>query len=136
MDIVEFLTSYSRTLIHDLEELYRRIAFNIAISNHDDYLRNHGFLLGRDGWILSLAYDLNPSLGNLQYLSLNITLDSGLSSFDLLHGTAAFYQISEDRGRKIIQSVSEIVRGNWGRLARRSAISEFEIKRMRPCFEK
>ena len=136
LDIIEFLTSYGRTLVNDLEELYRRIAFNIAISNHDDHLRNHGFLLDRGGWGLSPAYDLNPSLDNLQYLSLNITLDSGLSSFDLLQSTAAFYQISDDRGREIIQGVSEVVRSNWERLARQSAISEFEIKRMRPCFEK
>lgn len=45
-----------------------RIAFNIAVSNNDDHLRNHGFLLGDNGWILSPAYDINSTPDNLKYL--------------------------------------------------------------------
>ncbi len=45
----------------DMEALWRRIVFDILISNTDDHLRNHGFLYqGTDGWRLSPAYDLNP----------------------------------------------------------------------------
>ncbi|MDD4227360.1 MAG: HipA domain-containing protein [Mariniphaga sp.] len=44
----------------DLHELWKRIVFNICVKNTDDHLRNHGFLLGKNGWKLSLAFDINP----------------------------------------------------------------------------
>ena len=136
LDIVEFLTSYGENPVNDLEELYRRVAFSIAVSNHDDHLRNHGFLLRDRGWALSPAYDINPSLDNLQYLSLNISLDSSLSSFDLLQSSAAFYQLSGQRGAEIIEEIRDVVRGNWLRLARQSSIPAEQIRRLRPCFER
>ena len=136
LDIAEFISSYSVKPLKDLEELFRRIAFSIAVCNHDDHLRNHGFLLGSQGWSLSPAYDINPSLDNPEYLSLNVSLDSRLSSFDVLQGTSEFYHLNEARGKEIISEVSDIVSSNWIRLARRSGITETEIKRMRLCFEK
>jgi serine/threonine-protein kinase HipA len=46
----------------DIEELWRRIAFLILITNVDDHLRNHGFLHeNREFWRLSPAFDINPS---------------------------------------------------------------------------
>ena len=136
LDIVEFLMSYGLEPLKDLEELYRRVAFSIAVSNHDDHLRNHGFLLNGRGWKLSPAFDINPSLDNLQHLSLNISLDSGLSSFDLLLSTSAFYQLSAQKSKEIVEDIREIVHGNWRRLARQVSIPETQIKRMRPCFER
>ncbi len=135
LDIAEFLTSYGRNPAKDLEELYRRIAFSIAVSNHDDHLRNHGVILREHGWELSPAYDLNPSMDNLQYLSLNINLESSRSSFDLLQSTAEFYQLSKQKGEEIIERVRDVVHENWLRLARQSSIPESQIKRLRPCFE-
>ncbi|MFM9079007.1 MAG: type II toxin-antitoxin system HipA family toxin [Opitutaceae bacterium] len=45
----------------DLRELWRRLIFSLLASNHDDHLRNHGFLMRTPGkWSLSPAYDLNP----------------------------------------------------------------------------
>ena len=136
LDIAEFISSYSRRPLRDLEELFRRIAFSIAVSNHDDHLRNHGFLLRSQGWGLSPAYDINPSLDNSEYLSLNISLDSRLSSFDVLQDTLEFYHLNETRGKEIISEVRDIVSSNWIKQARQSGIAEAEIKRMRLCFEK
>src|SRR3546814_8613112 len=62
MDIVEFIQTYGAEARENLHQLWRRIVFNIAISNTDDHLRNHGFILTDEGWILSPAYDLNPSV--------------------------------------------------------------------------
>ena len=55
----------------DLEQLFRRVAFNIAVGNRDDHLRNHGFILGKKGWRLSPAFDVNPSIDKATHV-LNI----------------------------------------------------------------
>ena len=61
LEIVDALRQHGATPKTDIEALWRRIVFNILISNTDDHLRNHGFLYhGSDGWRLSPAYDLNP----------------------------------------------------------------------------
>lgn len=136
LDIAQFIVAYSRHPKHDLEELYRRIAFSIAVSNHDDHLRNHGFVLNGSNWQLSPLYDVNPSLDNLVYMSININLDSSLSSFSVLLETADFYQLTDLEARQIIKNTKEIVSNNWERLAKQNAISSWQINKMRPCFER
>ena len=60
LEIAEFLRREGAKVDEDLCQLWRRIVFNMLISNTDDHLRNHGFLRGRKGWRLAPAYDLNP----------------------------------------------------------------------------
>ena len=69
-----------------MEALWRRLVFNILISNTDDHLRNHGFLYtGQTGWRLSPAYDLNPMPVDLKprVLSTAITEDDATASLPL-----------------------------------------------------
>ena len=136
LDIAEFISSYSHKPLKDLEELFRRIAFSIAVSNHDDHLRNHGFLLRKHSWELSPAYDINPSLDNSEFLSMKITLDSRLASYEVLSSTSSFYHLTENKANEIICTVRYIVRSNWKLLAKRSGIAESEIRSMRMCFER
>ena len=135
LDIAQLIVSHSKTPKQDIEELFRRIAFSIAVSNHDDHLRNHGFLLDGSHWQLSPLYDVNPSPDNITYMSLNITLDSSLSSFSVLLETADFYQLSSLSASQIIKSTRETVSNNWERLAKRYSIPSWQINKMRPCFE-
>ncbi|MBQ4394081.1 MAG: type II toxin-antitoxin system HipA family toxin [Paludibacteraceae bacterium] len=86
-----------------LEQLYRRVAFSIAIRNHDDHFRNHGFLLTEQGWVWSPAYDLNPSDFSTQ--SLLISRDSNESSLDVLLAAAGDYMLTTDRAQQIINEV-------------------------------
>ena len=66
-EIVDVLTRHGAQAKADAQALYRRMVFNVLISNVDDHLRNHGFLwLGRTGWSLSPAYDLNPTPTDLE----------------------------------------------------------------------
>ena len=60
LHLAEFIMRNGAKVEGDLEQLWRRILFNICVSNTDDHLRNHGFLLTNQGWILSPAYDINP----------------------------------------------------------------------------
>lgn len=50
LDLAEFIITNGANVDRDLDELWKRIVFYIAVSNTDDYLRNHGFLLTDNGW--------------------------------------------------------------------------------------
>lgn len=82
LEIAEFMQDNTVAPADNLEQLWRRIVFNIAISNTDDHLRNHGFLLYHDRWQLSPAYDLNPSIDKDGH-GLNIDMDSNDLDFHL-----------------------------------------------------
>ena len=114
-----------------LEQLYRRVAFSIAIRNHDDHFRNHGFLLTEKGWVWSPAYDLNPSDLNTQ--SLLISRDSNESSLGVLLSAAGDYMLSADRAQQIIDEVRAAMK-NARHIARQCGISEHEIERFKMIF--
>ncbi|MEX1114016.1 MAG: HipA domain-containing protein, partial [Akkermansiaceae bacterium] len=92
LEIVGFLSRQGARPAGDLEELWRRIVFSIAVSNTDDHLRNHGFLFTENGWILSPAYDLNSDPGGTG-LSLNISETDNALSFDLALEVAPFFRL-------------------------------------------
>lgn len=115
-----------------LEQLYRRVAFSIAIRNHDDHFRNHGFLLTEKGWVWSPAYDLNPSDLNTQ--SLLISRDSNESSLGVLLSAAGDYMLSAYRAQQIIDEVRAAMK-NARHIARQCGISEHEMERYKMIFE-
>ena len=82
LELAEFIQTYGCNIDENLSQLWRRIIFNIVISNTDDHLRNHGFILTNKGWVLSPAYDLNPSIEK-ESLALNIDMDNNALDFDL-----------------------------------------------------
>jgi len=93
-EIVDVLTRHGAQAKADAQALYQRMVFNVLISNVDDHLRNHGFLwLGRTGWSLSPAYDLNPTPTDLKprILTTNIDLDEGTCSLDLVENAAEYF---------------------------------------------
>lgn len=109
-----------------LEQLYRRVAFSIAIRNHDDHFRNHGFLLTEKGWIWSPAYDLNPSDFTTQ--SLLVSRDSNESSLEVLLAAAGDYMLSAERAKQIVDEVSKAMQ-NARQVARQCGISDREMGR-------
>lgn len=109
-----------------LEQLYRRVAFSIAIRNHDDHFRNHGFLLTEKGWLWSPAYDLNPSDFDAQ--SLLISRDSNESSLEVLLSAAGDYMLSADRAKQIIDEVRAAMT-HARHVARQCGISDHEMER-------
>ena len=109
-----------------IEQLYRRVAFSIIIGNHDDHLRNHGFLLTEKGWVWSPAFDINPS--DFQMQSLLISKDSNESSLTELLSAAGDYMLSADTAREIINEVSAVMQ-SWRQVARQYGISASEMER-------
>ena len=108
----------------NLQELYRRVAFNICIGNSDDHFRNHGFLLTAKGWILSPAYDMNPTLN--EYQSLLISSTSNKADLSILLDACEDYMLNRKTAEKIVSEVIEVVKG-WCELASRLGISKREM---------
>lgn len=132
LEIVEFIENYGVDVNANLHQLWRRIVFNIAISNTDDHLRNHGFILTQKGWILSPAYDLNPSIEK-DGLSLNIDMDDNALSFDLAKSVGEYFRLSENEMNAILSEVLAVVK-DWKTVAKRIGIKNVEIELMSGAF--
>jgi len=132
LDIAEFIQNYGSNIEANLHQLWKRIVFNIAISNTDDHLRNHGFILTDDGWILSPAYDLNPSIDK-SGLSLNIDMENNDLDFELAKSVGAFFRLNDQQMTAIINEVMSSVR-QWKFIANRIGISRSEQKIMDGAF--
>lgn len=132
LEIVEFIENYGVHIERNLHQLWRRIIFNIAISNTDDHLRNHGFILTDESWILSPAYDLNPSIEK-DGLSLNIDMDDNALDFELAKSVGSYFRLRESEMNTIIQEVSRAVK-DWQTIARKIGIKNAEIELMSGAF--
>lgn len=128
LELVEFISRYVSNVDKDLEELWKRIVFSICIKNTDDHLRNHGFLLTNEGWVLSPAYGLKPN----EYgtgLSLNISETDNALSLDLAMGVADYFRVTNDNAKKTIQKVLSAVK-KWRKVATAYKIQNAEIQKM------
>ena len=124
LDIVDFIIQSCTDVERNLQELYRRVAFNICIGNSDDHFRNHGFLLTAKGWTLSPAYDMNPTLN--EYQSLLISSTSNKADLSILLDACEDYMLNRNTAEKIISEVIEVLK-EWRRLAVRQGITKREI---------
>lgn len=125
LDIVDFILQNCCDVENNLRQLYRRVAFNIAIGNTDDHFRNHGFLLTPKGWTLSPAYDLNPTSNGYQSLLINSSTNK--SDLNILLGSSEEYMIGKDEATKIIGEVTNAIKG-WRRMAASLGIAKREIE--------
>lgn len=132
LDLAGFLMKNGAQVNKDLEQLWRRIVFYICVSNTDDHLRNHGFLLTDQGWILSPAYDMNP-VATGGGLALNISKDDNAQNLDLVRSVAPVFRISEARAEEIIAEVVGAVR-TWRDLAKQLKLPSREISLMTNAF--
>ena len=134
LDMAAFIKSNGASPKKDLRELWKRVVFNMAVSNTDDHLRNHGFLLSDSGWSLSPLYDVNPNIYG-DSLSLNVSSGESLISFDLATETAEYYDIDKTEAKIIIDEIRSIVTENWTDLAVNYGLNRSAINRMTPAFD-
>jgi serine/threonine-protein kinase HipA len=132
LDIAEFIQFSCIRVKENLHQLWRRIIFNIAISNTDDHLRNHGFIIQNNGWILSPAFDLNPSVDKTG-LALNIDMDNNALDFDLARSVGEYFQLTKKEMEVIIEEVVSVT-GNWRQEAQKTGIKKGEIVYMEKAF--
>lgn len=132
LDIVEFIVTRGTNVNENLKQLWRRIVFNIAVSNTDDHLRNHGFILTNNNWELSPAYDLNPSIDK-NHLSLNIDQYDNSLDFNLAISVGKYFRLGELEMKKIINEIQQSV-ADWQKIADDIGISKVEQEIMKPAF--
>lgn len=133
LDMAAFIKSYGAQPKQDLLELWKRIVFNMAVSNTDDHLRNHAFILIEQGWILSPLYDVNP-VPYGDELSLNVDEEDNSISIELAISTAVRFGISETDAKDYAKDILTIVRENWEKTASGYGINHRQIEEMRPAF--
>ena len=130
LELVDFIMKHGASVDLDLEQLWRRIVFSICVSNTDDHLKNHGFILSERGWLLSPAFDINPVETGMG-LKLNISDTDNALDINLALEVSEYFRLKEDRAGEIIDEVKSSVM-NWKEIASKYGISrsEQELKAM------
>ena len=132
LELAEFIIRKGSNVNQDLEELFRRIVFSICVSNTDDHLRNHGFLLTKEGWTLSPAYDMNPNPKGTG-LKLNISTNDNSLDLNLAMEVVPFFRLDEKRASDIVQNILSVV-SEWKKIATKYKISKNEQDLMKSAF--
>ncbi len=133
LELARVLIDHGARTDADLRELWTRIVFNLLVSNTDDHLRNHGFILvpGR-GWRLSGAYDMNPVPGS-HGLRLNISEADNTMDLDLARAVAHYFRVPAAIAEEIIERCRAVV-SQWHILANALNIPAREQQRMENAF--
>jgi serine/threonine-protein kinase HipA len=137
LEIADAIRQMSASPKEDLEALWRRIVFNVLISNVDDHLRNHAFLYsGLSGWRLSPAYDVNPTPTDIKprILSTAIDLIDPSASLDVAVSVAHYFELDNIQAKKIFKEVGSAT-ALWREEATKLKIKKIEIDRMASAFE-
>jgi len=132
LHIAEFIMRNGSNVEGDLEQLWRRIVFNICVSNTDDHLRNHGFLLTNKGWELSPAFDINP-IETGTGLKLNISENDNALDTNLALEVAIFFRLKQERAKQIIEEIKRAV-AEWKTIATKYKISRNEQEMISRAF--
>lgn len=133
LELTEFILRMGARVEHDLAQLWRRIVFNICVSNVDDHLRNHGFIFDpAHGWLLSPAYDMNP-MSEGDGLKLNISETDNAQDLELAKSVAGLFRITSNNADKIIREVVMSVK-TWRRVATKIGVSKSEQDHMSQAF--
>jgi len=135
-EIVDALRVHGADAQRDIEELWRRIAFSIRITNVDDHLRNHGFLhVERGKWRLSPAFDLNPFPDRVRELKTWISEETGPeATTDALLSVAPYCRIAPKRARAILAQVERAVAA-WRKSGRAIGMSTSELDQFAEAFQ-
>jgi len=136
LDIADYIATHvSEERVQDeLEQLYRRMVFNVLTGNRDDHLRNHGFLRGGAGWLLSPAFDMNPNPTRRNH-ALRIDDKSSEPDLETVMATAEVYQLSRAKAGAILDEVSTVV-STWRDEALRLRFPRKEIQMMKDAFKR
>ena len=133
LDIASFIKSHGSSPKRDLNELWKRIVFNMAVSNTDDHLRNHGFILNKNGWVLSPLYDVNPNVYG-ENLSLCVSENDSAISFELALSVAEYFDISGSEAISYVDKVKSTVETEWREIASKYKLGRSAISVMEPAF--
>jgi serine/threonine-protein kinase HipA len=133
LEVADAITENSAQTSADLRELWRRIAFSIAIHNTDDHLRNHGFLRRGGGWMLAPAFDMNPNpdLGSPRVTSIGGASDPA-AEVKVLLAYAESFDLTDEAARRVLSEVADATSG-WMSVARSNGVPRSECQRFEPA---
>lgn len=137
IEFVDTLHRHGASPKADSQAVWRRVVFNILISNTDDHLRNHGFVwVGLNGWRPSPAYDLNPTPPDLRPRVLSTMIDEhdSTASMEIAFNAAGYYKLKPEEARKVAAEVARAV-STWRKTAAQFGATEKDIERMSTAFE-
>ena len=133
LDLAEFISAHGSSPKEDLSELWKRILFSMAISNTDDHLRNHGFLLKKQGWRLSPLYDVNP-VPYGECLSLNVSSDNAVLDPELAIEVAPFFGLKKQEAQETARQMCAVIKRLWRPFSEKYGLSHAAQKEMEPAF--
>ncbi len=134
LEIADFIQNHgARGAVEaDLEQLLRRVLFNVLVGNTDDHLRNHGFLRQATGWRLAPAFDLNPNPSKRHH-ALRFDEASDEPDLDAILRTAEFYRVSGRDAQRILDELRAVTR-TWRKRAKAARLPANEIASIEPAF--
>ncbi len=132
VELADLLMRLGSKTSADLEQLWRRIVFSICVSNTDDHLRNHGFMLEPTGWTLAPAYDINPNPHGAG-LKLNISETDNAQDIDLALSVASEFRIKKQRAQQIVTEIINAV-SRWRSVATSHGLPRRAQDRMHRAF--
>jgi serine/threonine-protein kinase HipA len=132
LELAEIIQRFGAEPTQDLEQLWRRILFNVCVSNTDDHLRNHGFILSERGWRISPAYDMNPN-ENGTGLKLNISENDNSLNVDLVMEVAKYFNLNSTKSQAILSEMQGMI-AKWNDVAKSIGLSNDERQRMAGAF--
>jgi len=135
-EIVDALRVHGAAVQKDIDELWRRIAFSILITNVDDHLHNHGFLhVERGLWRLAPAFDLNPFPERVRELKTWVSADTGPeATIEALRSVTTYFRIPATRAKTILREVVDAV-ATWRAAGRKLGMTELELEAFADAFE-
>lgn len=136
LEIADAIRRHGIAAEAELEELWRRMVFNVLVTNTDDHLRNHGFLFQGDAWALSPAYDLNPMPEDVRPRVHALALDdrNPRSSLETVLEEASYFGLAPQRAENLARALGEVTR-RWRAVARSNGLNASEVERMASAFE-
>jgi serine/threonine-protein kinase HipA len=135
-DIVDAIRIHGAAVQADVEELWRRMAFSILITNVDDHLLNHGFLhVARGQWRLAPAFDLNPFPARARELKIWISEEAGPeATIEGLLTVAPYFRLARKRAKVVLGEVERAV-ARWRVEGRAIGLTDAELVQLEAAFE-
>ena len=137
-EIADAIRAHCASPVQDVQQLWRRMVFNLLITNVDDHLQNHGFLYAGNGhWRLAPAFDINPFPDKDRESKTWLTPETGpVESLAMLLDEAAYFNLSARDAVTVLSEVSGAV-SRWRAEARgaKVGLSAAELDDFAPAFE-
>jgi serine/threonine-protein kinase HipA len=136
VELADAIKAHCIEIDNTLIELWKRIVFNILISNFDDHLNNYSFLYKNYGWQMAPAYDLNPtcSINRARLLETNIDETNRMAQIDLALSVADNFNLSLSKAKQIAAEIASITK-SWHIYAKEMQVSNNEIDIVSTAFE-